>query len=312
MSATLAFGPQGGQETKKGIDSRQYDLFNEKFPNEQEARARRKLFLDFLSKYLYKITGKYNSKYMGKIPVSDLEQIIREAAMRAALTFDSSRGFCFPTYAGKLVDRDISSALEGERNVKLKNRQMFFAVLKSRNSLRVKLGCEPTVEEIASDSGLTVKAVKNVSQQLDTSEVSLFDATNNDSEDRTIADVIQDMSFLSPDDYLELKQKLEFLVSQIKAILELVKQKTSADDFEIFCLFYGLKSGKETYEQLPYKEVGLALKKQFKDIRVSIQITWQKMRAKRVKKIGPGWTGQEFSDLLNCVVYLKGLLSQYN
>ena len=86
----------------------------------------------------------------------DLVQLGSVGLINAIKRFDVSKGYCFSTYAVPLIMGEIRKSLRDDGIIKVSRRMRENAVraFASVNRLRAKLGREPTVGEISSDSGI--------------------------------------------------------------------------------------------------------------------------------------------------------------
>jgi RNA polymerase sigma factor (sigma-70 family) len=116
-------------------------------------------------------------KFVGKgLPLADLIQEGNLGLIKAVKMYDASKGFRFSTYASWWIFQGISRALlDQTRIVRVPVRVIERAnkVKKSMIKLRKEKGERPAIEDIARETGISVKRLKKISRLTQTSVLSI-------------------------------------------------------------------------------------------------------------------------------------------
>lgn len=213
----------------------------ERFSDEQK-----ELYLNNIS-----LARKYGGKY-AKSAGGSFDDLVQEASiglMKAVEKYDPNEGE-FEVYASDWLKKHIKNFLDRDKNIYIKpsTKNVINSVLKVKKKLEAKkLECaEVTLEEIAKESGHSIKKVKEY-LYFESMKVSSLDTPLNGDEDKTLMDVLSVTSLLgNPEKEYEETECLEHLRDAIK-LLENYEQET------IF-LYHGFdKEGKSR----TYKEVAM-------------------------------------------------------
>ncbi len=110
-------------------------------------------------RFVVSVAGKYQNK---GLPMSELIAEGNCGLMEAARRFDEKRGYKFITYAVWWIRQAIQAALRENRNVHRPTNRVSHAskVTRVYDELLVLLGREPTDEEVAEKTGLSVDNVR--------------------------------------------------------------------------------------------------------------------------------------------------------
>lgn len=113
-----------------------------------------------------RLTVAVAKRYAGRgLPIGDLIQEGSMGLMSAAEKFDADKGYSFSTYAVWWIRRAVGTAVSDRSRVLRLPMHMvesIYQVRKSSDRLLVQLGREPSVDEIAADTGMTADLVEEV------------------------------------------------------------------------------------------------------------------------------------------------------
>ena len=171
------------------------------------------------------------------LPLSDLINEGNIGIIEAAKRFDGTLGFKFITYAVWWIRQKISEALaEQSRSVRLPRAHSHTVneIFKIRSRLVSELMCEPTPEEIAVASDMSLPKVDETLSLLSPS-VSL-DTPVNGSEDACLIDVLE-----SPSPGPEKDTLTKLLIEQIQTNWEKLTRKLNWREKEVIDLRFNLK-----------------------------------------------------------------------
>lgn len=222
-------------------------------------------------------------KYEGRgLDLLDLIEEGNVELIHAVETFDCTRGNKFSTYATRLIRQAITRAIADKaRTIRLPEHmvQRINKISQCERELTQKLFREPTLGEIAEESGLSLKQVieaKNVSANTLSLDVSLGEEDDDD----TIGTIIEDPTINRPEKTLDV-ELLEKILSDGFVVLH-------EKELRILSMRYGLCDG-QFYTQ---KMVAQVLNVDVECIQKIEDIALQTLRnSVTIKKIKEFWYG---------------------
>lgn len=173
-------------------------------------------------------------EYQGRgLPLEDLIGEGNLGLVHAASRFDEGIGVKFTTYAVWWIRQSILAALaEQARMVRLPVNKVKHLCRLDRvaRTLKQRLGREPSTEEIAEESGMTVRQVRDI---LHASRWHLsLDAPAGDTVDTNMLDILEDKDQLPPDEAIMKQLMMEELETAIASL--------SPREAEVLKLYFGL------------------------------------------------------------------------
>ena len=179
-------------------------------------------------------------RYVGKTSMSFLD-LIQEGnlgLLKAVDKFDYTKGFKFSTYATWWIRQAITRAMADQsRTIRIPVHMVetINKYVKVVRMLMQKLGREPTIEEIASEMGISVAKVLEI-KRTSQDPISL-ETPMGEEDDGKMADLIEDDSAQSPID--SASQRL--LREQLLAVIDTLTPREQ----EVIRQRYGLMDGKQ-------------------------------------------------------------------
>ena len=143
------------------------------------------------------IARRYNR---GRMPLIDLIQEGNIGLIKAVERFDHSRGYRFSTYASWWIRHAISRALADKgRAVRIPVHMLdtYNRVQRVASQITVKLGREPTLEELATETGIALEKLERIKKDWAETPFSL-DRPVNDEDGRRFIDLLEDDKVMSP------------------------------------------------------------------------------------------------------------------
>ena len=193
------------------------DLMKRQKQGDKEARQ---MFIYCNLRLVLSVVQRFSAK---KDNVDDIFQVGCVGLIKAMENFDENFNVKFSTYAVPMIIGEIRRYLRDNSNVSVSRslRDIAYKALQARDKLSVNKPDDPTIEEIATEAGLTSREVLNALDAI-SEPISLYEPVYNDnSETVMVMDQIGDIKN-SNENFLEkvaLKEALSKLNSREKEIL---------------------------------------------------------------------------------------------
>lgn len=157
--------------------------------------------------------------------VDDLFQIGCIGLMKAIDNFDLSQGVKFSTYAVPMIIGEIRRYLRDNNSIRVSRslRDIAYKAIYARDSLQKSLDREPTIEEIATESGIPREDILNALDAIQ-APMSLYEPVYSDSGDTLyLMDQVSDKKNKEENwiEELSIKEAMEKLTAREQNIIEL-------------------------------------------------------------------------------------------
>ena len=198
---------------------------------EKNNKKAKKLLINSNLRLVVNIAKRYNR--FG-VPLVDLIEEGNIGLIKAVEKFKVAKGFRFSTYATWWIKQYIIRALSNQgRSIHLPAHiiEILNRYVKITTQLMQKLGREPNVEEVAKKLKLTVEKTRKI---IEISEMPLsLNLMSQEDDKRTLEDLIQDKTYMSPSDAHFSNVQLE----KIDKLLNMLDKRES----KVIQLRFGLK-----------------------------------------------------------------------
>lgn len=174
----------------------------------------------------------------GRMPLDDLIQEGNIGLIKAIDRFDYERGYRFSTYASWWIRHNIARALSDKgRAVRIPVHMLDIIKIAAiaATTIAARTGCEPTLEELAADTGISRQRLRQARESAVATTLSL-DRPIGDDEGRRHIDMLVDKDALSPFDgvakqnWLVEVQRLLGTLTQIET--RIIRWRFGLDDGE--------------------------------------------------------------------------------
>lgn len=171
------------------------------------------------------------------IEYEDLFQAGCIGLIKAADAFDRERGVRFSTYAVPMIAGDIKRFLRDDGIIKVSRslKENAARIFRAKDAIKKRLGCEPTVEEISREVGLSPEDIVFAMEAV-CAPVSIYEPVYDDADNRTqIIDTVQSAESGDVIDRIFLKQLMGTLSAKERKLIMLrfFSDKTQSQIAEI-------------------------------------------------------------------------------
>jgi RNA polymerase primary sigma factor len=247
----LAIAIEHGEEAERKLASGRIRSEKTKKKLEEDIRKARRARRRFILANL-RLVVSIAKKYQGQgLPLLDLIQEGNIGLMRGVELFDWRRGFKFSTYATWWIRQAITRAIADrgrQIRIPVHVHDRLRKVRQMREHFVQTIGREPTPEELAKVSGLTVDILRELEEASRREPRSLQEPVGEDTE---LGDLVAQVEAESPLDAVEDSMVREEIGQVVETALDPVERK-------VIGLRYGLGNGRSMSLREVAEEVGFS------------------------------------------------------
>jgi RNA polymerase primary sigma factor len=247
----LAMAIERGEEAEKKVASGRIRSAKTKKKLEEDIRKARRARRRFILANL-RLVVSIAKKYQGQgLPLLDLIQEGNIGLMRGVELFDWRRGFKFSTYATWWIRQAITRAIADrgrQIRIPVHVHDRLRKVRQMREHFIQTTGHEPTPEELAKVSGLSLETLRELEEAARREPRSLQEPVGEDSE---LGDLVAQVEMESPLDAVEDGMVREEIGQVVETALDPVERK-------VIGLRYGLGNGRSMSLREVAEEVGFS------------------------------------------------------
>jgi RNA polymerase primary sigma factor len=247
----LAMAIERGEEAERKLASGRIRSDRTKKKLEDDIRKARRARRRFILANL-RLVVSIAKKYQGQgLPLLDLIQEGNIGLMRGVELFDWRRGFKFSTYATWWIRQAITRAIADrgrQIRIPVHVHDRLRKVRQMREHFVQTIGREPSPEELAKASGLTVEILRELEEAARREPRSLQEAVGEDTE---LGDLVAQVEAESPLDAVEDSMVREEIGQVVETALDPIERK-------VVGLRYGLGNGRSMSLREVAEEVGFS------------------------------------------------------
>ena len=201
---------------KRLTDTELVALWAEFFKDKSNKKVRDLLIVQYIYLTRY-VVGRVKVALPPTFSIEDISSYGVEGLIDAVEKYSSSKGARFETYALMRIRGNIIDKIRSQDFLPRSARKKIKDVKETQESLRQKLGRQPTSSEVGEVLGLDKEKVDQILAE-DTTITSLYDKRGSSDESIEIIDTIQDTKSLNPQEEMEekdVKKELEFALKRL-------------------------------------------------------------------------------------------------